>query len=335
MLSEGSEPDRGSAFGDALSQSDVLSNVKCMFCKNSITCMQLDLNLLSALDILIEEGSVGRAAARLHLSQPAMSRTLGRIRRATGDQILVRSGREMLPTPYALRVRDDVHELVQQIQAVLSPERELDLATLERTFTLRCHDAVTNALAPGLLASARDSAPGVLLRFLAEGSGDSDGLRTGSTDLEIGSAEAVTPDVRSEVIATDRLVVAVRPDHPLAQHRLTLAAYAAAEHVTVSRRGRLVDPVDETLAGLGRSRRVVGSAPTSTAALHIARSTDVLVAVPEKVCRADIDALGLVTLPIPLDLPAVSVILLWHQRHDGDAAHTWLRGVVRQVLTSR
>ena len=115
--------------------------------------MQLDLNLLTALDALLEEGSVAGAAERLHVTAPAMSRSLGRIRRATGDQILVRTGRTMTPTPYAIAVREQVHDLVQQARGVLAPSREIDLATLERTFTLRWHDALVALSGPALLAA--------------------------------------------------------------------------------------------------------------------------------------------------------------------------------------
>ena len=163
--------------------------VQCMFGTASITQMQLDLNLLTALDALLEEGSVAGAADRLHLSAPAMSRQLGRIRRSTGDQILVRTGRTMTPTPHALAVRAEVHALVQRANGVLSPERELDLATLERTFTLQWHDAVLTAIGPSLLATVQAQAPGVRLRLLAEARTDTNDLRHGQVDLEIGSAE--------------------------------------------------------------------------------------------------------------------------------------------------
>src|SRR3954471_24657706 len=116
-----------------------------------VTCVDLDLNLLTALDALLEEGSVMGAADRLHLSSPAISRTLGRLRKLTGDDILVRTGRTMTPTPHALAVRAQVSDLVRQPQAVLAPSRELDLAALDRTFTLQCHDALASALAPRLL----------------------------------------------------------------------------------------------------------------------------------------------------------------------------------------
>src|SRR6187549_648548 len=116
--------------------------------------MSLDFNLLPALDALLEEESVMGAADRMRLSAPAMSRTLGRIRQATGDPILVRTGRTMTATPRALAIREQVHQLVAQVQEVMSPEGEIDFTTLERTFTLRWHDSLTMAIGPHLLAAA-------------------------------------------------------------------------------------------------------------------------------------------------------------------------------------
>jgi DNA-binding transcriptional LysR family regulator len=294
--------------------------------------MQLDLNLLTALDALLEEGSVGGAAERLGLSEPAMSRTLGRIRRVTGDQILVRTGRSMTPTPYAVAVRAEVHALVQQARAVLAPARDLDLAGLNRTFTLRCHDAVTSAIGPGLIAAVQAQAPAVRLRFLAEASTDTNELRHGQVDIEVGSTQPTLPEVRSEIVQQGHLVAALRPGHPLAHQPLTVERYAGALHLTVSRRGRLYDPIDESLEALGLRRRVVAAVPTSTAALHLIRHSDLIVAVPEHMCGPTVQAQGLHTLPIPLDLRPVPVIQAWHQRYDSDQAHSWLRDQVRTAL---
>jgi DNA-binding transcriptional LysR family regulator len=294
--------------------------------------MQLDLNLLTALNALLEEGSVGAAAERLHLSEPAMSRTLGRIRRVTGDQILVRTGRTMTPTPYALEVREEVHALVQRAQSVLAPERDLELGTLERTFTLRCHDAVTTAIGPGLLAAVQKQAPGVRLRFLGETNTDSNDLRHGQVDLEIGSTEPALPEIRFEIVGHDQLVAVMRAEHPCAHGELTLERYANAQHITVSRRGRLHDPVDHALERLGLRRRVVASAPTSSAALQFVGQSDLMVAVPQFISRPLVLALGFRSLPIPLELQSVPVIQAWHQRYDGDKAHVWLRGLVNRML---
>ena len=163
--------------------------------------MTLDLNLMTALDALLEEGSVAGAAERLHLSAPAMSRTLGRIRRSTGDLILVRTGRTMTPTPHALAIRAEVHELVERAHAVLEPERHLDLASLERTFTIRGHDAAITVLGADLLAVLQQEAPGVRVRLLAETNADTNELRQGRVDLEIGSTEPEAPEVTPTVVA--------------------------------------------------------------------------------------------------------------------------------------
>jgi len=294
--------------------------------------MHVDLNLLTALDALLEEGSVSGAAARLYLSEPAMSRTLGRIRRATGDQILVRTGRTMTPTLHAVAIRAEVHTLVQHAHAVLAPAHELDLETLERTFTLQCHDAITTALGPSLLATLQAHAPAVALRLLAEASTDTNDLRHGTVDLEIGSAEPSLSEIRFETIGHVQLVVAVRPDHPLTEGDLTIDRYAQARHIIVSRRGRLHDPIDDALAACGLRRRVVAVAPTSTAALHFVRHSDLVVVVPEYICRPTMSTLGLPTLPLPLVVPPVAINQAWHHRYDTDKAHTWLRGQVRDIL---
>ncbi|WP_329192097.1 MULTISPECIES: LysR family transcriptional regulator [unclassified Streptomyces] len=297
--------------------------------------MQLDLNLLTALDALLEEGSVAGAAARLHVTAPAMSRSLGRIRRTTGDQILVRTGRTMTPTPYAIAVRAQVHELLHQVQGVLAPSRELDLATLERTFTLRWHDSLVALSGPALLASVRRQAPGVRLRFLAESSVDTHELRRGEVDLEANANRPTAPDVRTEDVGATRLVIVVRRGHPLTRAKsLTAQRYAAAEHVTVSRRGNLGNAIDDALGRLGLSRHVVATAPTEAAALEFARDSDLVISVPEATTRSAVADLGLVVLPLPLDLPSAPICLSWHQRYDTDSAHAWLRGLARDALTS-
>ncbi|AXI80473.1 LysR family transcriptional regulator [Peterkaempfera bronchialis] len=294
--------------------------------------MQLDLNLLTALDALLEEGSVAGAAARLHVTAPAMSRSLGRIRKATGDQILVRTGRTMVATAYALAVQEQVHDLVQQAHDVLSPEREVDLATLERVFTVRLHDALAAACGPALVASVHRQAPGVRLRLVAESGSDTPELRRGDVDLESSSAKPTVPDIRHRLIGQDRLVVAVRPGHPLAEGPLTAERYAAAEHATVSRRGRLSDPVDDALGALGLERTVIAAAPTTAAALNLALDTDLVVSVPEAVTRAARQQLALLTLPLPLEMPPIPLYLSWHQRYDNDRAHTWLRAQTRTAI---
>jgi DNA-binding transcriptional LysR family regulator len=295
--------------------------------------MQLDLNLLTALDALLEEGSVMGAADRLRLSSPAVSRALGRIRRLTGDEILVRTGHTMTPTPYALSIREQVGDLVRQAQTVLVPNRALELRELERTFTLRAHDAVTMTLAPALLTAIAAVAPGVRLRFLTETAVDTDDLRHGRVDLEIGADLPQLPEFSAEVIGRDRLVVVMRRDHPCAG-RLDLAAYAAQPHILISRRGRLADPIDDFLAAQGLRRQVLASIGTSAGALNVVRAGHCLLTAPEAMCRPLIDVFDLIVEPLPGLVHQPSVVCSWHQRYDADPPHVWLRGQVRAALST-
>ncbi|GAA3038565.1 LysR family transcriptional regulator [Kitasatospora albolonga] len=294
--------------------------------------MQLDLNLLTALDALLEEGSVAGAAARLHVTAPAMSRSLGRIRKATGDQILVRTGRSMVPTTRALAIRAEVHALVQQAHRLLSARQDLELASLERVFTVRWHDALTSACGPALITAVHRDAPGVRLRLSAEPGTDDAELRRGEVDLESSSSPPTLPDIRHRLVGSDRLAVAVRPGHPLTEGALTIERYAAAEHLTLSRRGRLHDAIDHALSARGLERRVVAAGPTAAFALQLALAGDLVATLPEAVTRADRHRLGLVTLPLPVPMPEVPLYLLWHQRYDDDRAHAWLRELATETV---
>ncbi|MEV6621180.1 LysR family transcriptional regulator [Amycolatopsis sp. NPDC051106] len=287
----------------------------------------MDLNLLTALDALLEENSVQAAADRLHLTPPAMSRTLARIRATTGDDILVRTGRTMTPTPRALAMRDEVRTLVARANRVLAPARTVDPATLRRTFTIQGHDALLAALFPALLRTASAEAPAMGLRLLAEASVDTPDLARGHVDLEVGATVPGSPEISHDVVGEDRLALVSR-----AGVALDLDEFAAAEHVIVSRRGRLRDRVDKALAELGVRRRVVAALPTAALALQAIAHSDVVGVMPVRAtapARAD---LGLVATELPLDLPSSPVVLSWHSRYDTDPAHEWLRAHCRTAL---
>src|SRR3954468_15971394 len=204
----------------------------------------LDANLAVALDALLTEQSVTRAAARLHTSPAAMSRTLARLRRLLQDPLLVRAGQTMVPTPRAQALRDEAATVVRGLSALLTPGGGVDPAALSGTFTLQTADLIGAALAPGLLRLARREAPGVSLRVRAEELEAGPALRDGRIDLEIGSIDHVDPETRVEQLVTLRMTAAVRPGPPLTEGLLTPARLAAAEHVAVSRRGRFTGPID-------------------------------------------------------------------------------------------
>jgi DNA-binding transcriptional LysR family regulator len=293
-----------------------------------------DLNLLVTLDVLLAEGSVARAAQRLRLSPSAMSRALARLRETTGDPLLVRAGRGLVPTPRALELRDRVGQLVQDSQAVLRPVETLNLKRLVRTFTLRTSDGFVENFGPDLIARVCKEAPGVRLRFVQKQDKDVAPLRDGTVDLDTGVIGATTgPEVRTHALFRDRFIGVVRRGHLLSRGRITPARYAAGRHILVSRRGLDKGPIDEALARLGLEREIVTIVGGFAAALALARATDLIASVPERhtgnLCA------GMHSFPLPVAIPEITVSLLWHPRMDGDPAHRWLRGCVRDACSEQ
>jgi DNA-binding transcriptional LysR family regulator len=296
----------------------------------SITCVHLDLNLLTALDVLLDERSVGAATDRLHLSQPAMSRTLGRIRHATGDEILVRSGRAMLPTPYAERIRGEVHQLVARAQAIFTQTADVDPATLDRTFTLQCNDVIASALIPRLTARLAQDAPRVCLRVLGEADTNVDELRRGNVDVRLTDQTTHPADVSSTTVMTDSLVTIGR--HDLPSDPTTVDGFAALPHVVISRRGRRRNRIDEILQAQGLSRRVAVTVPTLAVALQVVATSAVVTVAPATLAGGQLGP-GLRSFVLPLPTPEIPAVMAWHTRHERDSAHRWLRGMISDTLS--
>ncbi len=289
-----------------------------------------DLNLLYTLDVLLSEGSVAGAARRLRLSPSAMSRALARLRAVTGDQLLVRAGRGLVPTPRAGEMRERVRELVQDAQVLLRPAAGLDLTILERTFTLRASDGFAETFGPSLIRRVSDEAPGVALRFVRKLNKDSEGLRNGSVDLETGVVAGTTgPEVRAQALFADRYVGVVHAHHPLARREITPADYAAHGHVIAWREGLDLGRIDPLLLAEGLERNVVASVDGFAAALALARGSDLVATVPERHTAGLREGMHSFALPVPVRPFTIS--LLWHPRLDDDSAHRWLRECVRAV----
>ncbi len=289
-----------------------------------------DLNLLVTLDVLLVEGSVAGAARRLRLSPSAMSRALARLREATGDPLLVRAGRGLVPTPRALELRERVGRLVEEGAAALRPDRQLDLDRLVRSFTLRSREGFVETFGPALIARVAEQAPGVRLRFVHKPDKDSAPLREGSVDLETGVvSRAMGPEVRTQALFRDRFIAVVRPGHPLGQGEITPSRYAAGRHVAVSRRGLDKGPIDEALERLGLERRIATLVEGFSTALALARASDLIATVPER--HTEALRAGMMAFPLPFATPELAISLFWHPRLDADPAHRWLRALVRDV----
>jgi DNA-binding transcriptional LysR family regulator len=292
----------------------------------------IDWNLLVALDVLLAEGSVTAAADRLNLSVPATSRTLGRIRQAFDDPILVRAGRGLTATPRALAIQGRLHELIEEAHALMGTGATLDLATLDETFTIRANDAIIAILAADLVSRVQRSAPRVRLNFAPEGQEDIGPLRDGRIDLDLGSIPDMGPEIRIHPLYDETLVGVVAAGHPLASGRVTLRRLAGAAHVAVSRRGRANGALDRALAEHGMSRRVVAVVPTFTSAAHMVLASDLVGLLPARYAGAIATAGGAHIFPIPAPLPVLVISQAWHVRNDADPAHTWLRSQVSHAV---
>lgn len=296
-----------------------------------------DLNLLTALNALLAEGSVAGAARRLKLSASAMSRTLARLRAATGDPLLVRAGRGLVPTPRAAELRGRVRELAQEVQAVLRPATATGTSPVparDRTFTIRTNEGFVDVFAASLVSAVTERAPGVRLCFAPKPNKEVRALREGLADLEIGVVAETGPEFHVRPLFRDRFVGVVRTGHPLlARGEITPKGYAACSHVVVSRRGVAEGPVDNELKALGLVRTIVAVVPGFRAAVQIARDSDLVALVTSSYlkCIREDGTEGVVSFALPVRTPEVTVSQMWHPRMHTDAGHRWLRRLVREV----
>jgi DNA-binding transcriptional LysR family regulator len=291
-----------------------------------------DLNLLVTLEILLAENSVARAAKRLRLSPSAMSRTLARLRETTGDPLLVRAGRRLVPTPRALELRGRVGQVVHEAEALLLPAEQVEPRELVRTFTLRTSEGFVETFGPALLACVHKEAPRVRLRFMQKVDKDSEPLRQGLVDLETGVLEIDTgPEIRAQALFRDRWIGVVRRGHALSKGRVTPARYAAGKHISTSRAAAgTIEPLDAALRKLGHEREIVALlAGGFASAIALARSSDLIATVPER--HTEKLRTGMHSFDLPVATAAFTISLLWHPRLDADAAHRWLRDCVRDV----
>lgn len=293
-----------------------------------------DFNLLVTLDVLLSEGSVAGAARRLRLSPSAMSRALARLREVTGDPLLVRAGRRLVPTPRAIELRTQVGSVVDGAKAILRPAEKLDLSRLERRFVLRTSEGFVETFGPRLLAQILAEAPGVTLQFVAKADKESAPLREGEVDLETGVIDTTTaPEMRAMPLFEDGWIGVARDGHPVLDSRVTLKRYGAAGHVQILRRGLHSSEVDDAATAAGATRRLGIIVNGFAAAISLARDTDLIATVP----RRHTEGLrrGVSAFALPFEIPAFTISMLWHPRMDGDLAHRWLRSCLRAACSTR
>jgi DNA-binding transcriptional LysR family regulator len=304
------------------------------------TLRALDLNLLKVFDVVMAERSLTRAAHLLSITQPAVSNSLRRLREALGDELLVRKGRTLEPTPRAQELWPAVRDMLQRLQNALAPQ-VFDPASASTTFVLTMADATAAELMPPLVELITVHAPGVSLRVVPLTTRDPRHLLDeGHADLAIGHFPAVISDLNARAQAGEAVsflhhrlfqgeyVCVMRRGHPLSKGPLTLKRYCSARHMLVSFSGRAYGFIDQALNAMGHSRRVVLTVNQFFTAGKIVAHSDLLAVLPRHFVNVTGFADQLVLRDLPLTVPAIEVDALWHQRLNHSSAHTWLRSQV-------
>lgn len=288
---------------------------------------RIDLNLLVALETLLDERNVTRAAHRLGMSQPAASRALGRLRALFSDALLVDG-----PGGYVLSSRAEaVRPMLRRILAGVGEMLEanaFDPATATGRIRLLMPDLQAAVLAPSLLVRFAREAPLLDLDIVAPDASGLQALEHGGADAMVALIEDAPAGIRRRRLYDEELVTLMRADHPAAGRRLTLDRFLALEHIVVSVASVGPAPVDEALARMGRTRRVRLRVPNFFAAVEIAAHSDLVMTLPSSLARAAISMRRFVSLPPPLDLAGVTMSLAWHARQQDAPRHVWLRRAI-------
>ncbi|KQU80834.1 MULTISPECIES: LysR family transcriptional regulator [unclassified Rhizobacter] len=293
---------------------------------------RLDLNLLVTLEALLAEQNVTRAASRLHLSQPAVSAQLGRLRELFGDPLLIPAQRGMTPTAKADELRAPLRDALDQVRATVGRHGHFDPARARLTVAIACTDYLQAALVQPLVLQLRRQAPGVRIALrtldLAQLAAQ---MARGDVDLALMTPGDAPAGLRSRHLFDERYVLTGRRGHPRLRRKLTAEQFAQLEHVIVSLRGGdFVTPVDELLAALGLRRNVVLSAASFLFVPEMVARSDLVALVPQRLVRDRTDALRIVECPIPV--PGFEVGMLWHERNHAHAGQRWVRDVLKAMV---
>lgn len=295
--------------------------------------MRLDLNLLLTLEALLAEQNVTKAAARLHLSQPAVSAQLNRLRDMFDDPLLIPARRGMTPTAKALELIVPMRESLDKLRHTLQSHKDFYPERANLTVTISCTDYTQAAIVMPLVLALRQRAPGVRiaarpynpLQFEQQ-------LASGEVDIAIASPDATKAHLRSCHLFDETYVLIGRHGHPALKENLTIEEFVELEHVIVSPSGgSFTTPIDDALATFGHKRNVVMSAATFMFVPQIVSVSDLVALVPRRLLLAQPQQLAVTELPWLAE--QFNVSLVWHERSHGHAGHLWVRELITQIMS--
>ena len=300
---------------------------------HEVNIKNLDLNLLVALEALLNESSVTRAAESVSLSQPAMSRALERLRHMLKDPLLVRSGRGMILTPRAEGLRVPLQDALERVRSVLAPNA-FDPATSQAQFRIMGADYFTQVMMPKVLARLYHQAPNIQVDLVNMSMAAVQSLKAGEIDLGIGVIDD-GPDMAGafhQKLFEDDFVCVMSKDHQLVEQALSLDEFCKARHAMMSITGRGTGAIDRRLQELGRTRKTVLRLPHFLAIPSVISQTDLLISMPRKLAATfPQQGIHVQELPAELRSSSFSISQIWHERFHHDPARKWLRAIVKGV----
>jgi len=287
---------------------------------------RIDLNLLVVLDAIYTEGGITRAAEKLHLTQPAISHSLGRLRELFKDELFAREGRAMVPTPLARNLIEPVRRALRGLEVTLNELERFDPATTQKRFTIAVRDVFESTLLPPLLKRVSRAAPSVdVAAVQIERREFESELAAGTLDAALDVLLPLSTQVRHRRISLDRQVVVARKNHPAVKRGLTLATYLKQHHVLVSSRRRGPGLEDVELSRQGLSRRIRLRCQHYFAACRVVSQTDLVLTMPGNYAKIANRQFGNQILPLPLSMPPLDAYLYWHANVENEPANKWLR----------
>ena len=295
----------------------------------------MDLNLLVSFDALVSERHVSRAAARVGITQPAMSNALARLRETFNDPLLVRAGRQLVLTVRAQALAGPVRQAMHLLQSALEPPRSSPARS--RTFVLGATEYAEHLLLPDLIRWATAQEPGtrfVFRRLPTLFQAPEDELQAGLLDCAIGffpEAPSLRAGIMSQSLFEDENTCVLRKQHPKVRKRLSLKSYASLGHVSISYQYDVPSILDRLLHSRGLARKVVLQVPHLSTALRVVSETDLITTVPRLFALDAARRLSLHLFAVPLEVPRVKVAALWHARNDSDPGLSWLRHKLIQL----
>jgi DNA-binding transcriptional LysR family regulator len=296
---------------------------------NRIDLRAVDLNLLVVFDAVMAERSVTRAADRLHLTQPAVSHALGRLRALFRDPLFVRTPAGLEPTPGAVRLVGRIGPILDEVREILQPSEDFDPATSDRRFTIGMSDYAAFVVLPGLARCLQQLASSV--RMVVRHTSHVQGLAMldeGEVELIVGNFPKPPKRMRAEVLFEESFLCVARRGHPAFARPLDLPTYLTLEQVHVSLRGEPSGYVDEVLARKRHRRKVVMTVGHFLVAPLIVAATDLVATEPAGVLRPLANRLGLALQPPPIDLPKFEVAQMWPRRLTSESGLAWLRSLI-------